>query len=71
MEQKIQIRKSLRDVRHQLDKDIEKLGNLVKFGNIVVAPLILVLFLMLGRRLLRSRYKPARHTPVNAKEGQS
>ncbi|WP_158770834.1 Gldg family protein [Paraglaciecola sp. L1A13] len=71
MEQKIQIRKSLRDVRHQLDKDIEKLGNLVKFGNIVVAPLILVLFLMLGRRLLRSRYKPNRHTPVNAKEGQS
>ncbi|QHJ13506.1 hypothetical protein FX988_03767 [Paraglaciecola mesophila] len=70
MEQKIQIRKSLREVRHQLDKDIENLGNLIKFVNIVVAPLLLVLLLMGARRLLRSRYNPNKAFSV-AKEGQA
>ena len=70
MEQKIQIRKSLREVRHQLDKDIENLGNLIKFVNIVIAPLLLVLLLMGARRLLRSRYNPNKSFSV-AKEGQA
>lgn len=71
MQQKVQIRKALRDVRHQLDKDIEKLGNLLKFVNIVLAPVLLVLLLMLCRRLLRSRYKPTVQTSKMSKEGQS
>lgn len=53
MQKKIEIRKALRDVRHQLDKDIEQLGNWLKFINIAVAPIILMLVLMLLSRLFR------------------
>lgn len=59
MQKKIQIRKALRDVRHQLDKDIESLGNWLKFINIAVAPLFLVLLLMLLARGLRTKSTPA------------
>jgi ABC-type uncharacterized transport system involved in gliding motility auxiliary subunit len=55
MQQKIQIRKALRDVRHQFDKDIEGLGNWLKFINIALAPSVLVLLLMLFARLLRTQ----------------
>lgn len=44
--QKLRIRKELRDVRHQLDKDIEALGTTLKFINIALLPLLLVLLLM-------------------------
>jgi len=44
--QKLRIRKDLRDVRHQLDKDIEALGTTLKFINIALLPLLLVLLLM-------------------------
>jgi ABC-type uncharacterized transport system involved in gliding motility auxiliary subunit len=57
MEQKIQIRKALRDVRHQLDKDIESLGNWLKLINIALAPIMLVLVLMLFARVLRKKSK--------------
>lgn len=57
MQKKIEIRKALRDVRHQLDKDIEQLGNWLKFINIAIAPLALMLFLMLLTRLFRLRAK--------------
>lgn len=60
MQQKTHIRKALRDVRHQLDKDIESLGNWLKFINIALAPLALVLLLMLFARLLRTKSKPSR-----------
>ena len=60
MQQKIQIRKALRDVRHQLDKDIESLGNWLKLINIALAPLILVLFLMFFARVLRTKSKQAK-----------
>ena len=60
MAQKIQIRKALRDVRHQLDKDIEKLGKVLKFINIVVSPWLLVLLLMFFARVLRSKFKSAK-----------
>lgn len=66
MAQKIEIRKSLREVRHQLDKDIETLGNLIKFTNIVIAPLALVLLLMGARRLTRSRYKTKNASSIAA-----
>ena len=42
-DEKLRIRKQLRDVRHQLDKDIEGLGAMLKLINIIVLPLLLVL----------------------------
>ena len=42
-DEKLRIRKQLRDVRHQLDKDIEGLGATLKLINIIVLPLLLVL----------------------------
>ena len=57
MDKKIEIRKALREVRHQLDQDIETLGNWLKFINIAVAPLVLMLLLMLISRLSRRRSK--------------
>lgn len=42
-EQKIRIRKELRQVRRQLDADIEKLGARLKFINIALMPLLLTL----------------------------
>jgi|TARA_Y100000310_G_scaffold344219_2_gene455791 ABC-type uncharacterized transport system involved in gliding motility auxiliary subunit len=44
--EKIQIRKQLRDVRHQLDKDIEALGTTLKFINIALIPILLTLFVL-------------------------
>ncbi len=38
-QQKLRIRKDLREVRRQLDADIESLGNRLKFLNIVLVPL--------------------------------
>lgn len=55
MQQKITIRKSLRDVRHQLDKDIESLGNWLKLINIALAPLVLTLLLVLLRGMFRTK----------------
>lgn len=53
VDRKIEIRKKLRDVRHQLDKDIESLGSQLKFINIIVAPILLVLCVFLVRRSFR------------------
>ncbi|MEP7702866.1 Gldg family protein [Paraglaciecola sp. 25GB23A] len=55
MQKKIEIRKALREVRHQLDKDIEQLGNWIKLINIAAAPFILVMLLILFSALLRTR----------------
>lgn len=49
--QKLRIRKALRDVRHELDKDIESLGNWLKVLNIAVFPLLLTCLLLLLTRL--------------------
>ena len=51
-EEKIRIRKDLRDVRHQLDKNIEELGSMLKFLNILLLPLLLTL-LLIAMRMLR------------------
>tara|TARA_R110002153_G_scaffold53487_3_gene149129 strand:+ start:6294 stop:8168 length:1875 start_codon:yes stop_codon:yes gene_type:complete len=59
MQKKITIRKSLRDVRHQLDKDIESLGNWLKLINIAIAPLLLILLLMLLRGIFRTKPRKA------------
>jgi ABC-type uncharacterized transport system involved in gliding motility auxiliary subunit len=58
-EEKLRIRKALREVRHRLDQDIEQLGGKLKFINILLMPLLLTLGLLgvsqLG--LLSRRYK--------------
>jgi ABC-type uncharacterized transport system involved in gliding motility auxiliary subunit len=49
--EKLRIRKDLREVRHRLDQDIEQLGGMLKFTNILLMPLLLTLAL-LGIRML-------------------
>jgi ABC-type uncharacterized transport system involved in gliding motility auxiliary subunit len=53
MQEKVRIRKELREVRYQLNADIEALGRTLKFANIALVPLVLtlgVLALWLWRR---------------------
>ncbi|MFT4655331.1 MAG: ABC-type uncharacterized transport system involved in gliding motility auxiliary subunit [Kangiellaceae bacterium] len=54
-EQRVAIRKSLRDVQFQLQRDIDELGNILKLINIVAAPLVLVLLLLLTAKLFKKR----------------
>ena len=52
-QEKVRIRKELREVRYQLNADIEALGRTLKFVNIALVPLLLtlgVLALWLWRR---------------------
>lgn len=42
LKRKVEIRKQLRDVRHQLDADIDALGTRLKFINILLVPLLLI-----------------------------
>ncbi|RDV29294.1 ABC transporter [Alteromonas aestuariivivens] len=55
VEQRVAIRKELRDVRYQLERDIDRLGNWLKFLNIAVAPLLLVIVLFGLAKLFRRR----------------
>lgn len=55
VEQRIGIRKELREVRHQLDKDIEILGSKLKFITIVLMPLLLTLMLAFFARRHRRK----------------
>lgn len=55
IQEKVAIRKELREVRHQLDKDIELLGTKLKFITIALMPLLLTLGLAFMAR--RSRRK--------------
>lgn len=53
MQEKVRIRKELREVNYQLNADIEKLGRTLKFINIALVPLVLtqgVLLLWFWRR---------------------
>ncbi|PAU57950.1 GldG family protein [Pseudomonas indica] len=43
LQEKVRIRKELREVRYQLNADIEKLGRTLKFVNIALVPLVLTL----------------------------
>ena len=55
-EQRVRIRKELRDVRLGLDQNISRLGNWMKFINIVLAPVIFaVLTVLIGLFLRRRR----------------
>lgn len=53
-EQQLRIRKELREVRHQLDKDIDRLGVKLMVINIALIPLLLIFF-AIGRGLWRKR----------------
>ena len=55
VEKRLKIRRELRDVRYELDCDIDQLGNWLKFVNIAAAPLVLVLMLYLLALALRLR----------------
>ncbi len=53
-EEKLKIRKELRDVQHQLDRDIESLGTELKLINIFLVPVVLTL-LLISMRFIRKR----------------
>lgn len=46
-QEKLTIRKQLREVQHQLDKDIEELGTRLKLINILLMPLLVCLFALI------------------------
>lgn len=52
---RLETRKQLRDVRHELDKDIEGLQSAVTLVNVLAAPLAIVLVLVLVSAVLRRR----------------
>lgn len=54
-EEKLRIRKQLREVRHELDEDIEQLGATLKFINVVLFPILLTLLLLLVHYVFVSR----------------
>ena len=59
--EKLRIRKELRDVRLGLDQDITHLGNWVKVINIVLAPLLFVLIAVIVGLTVRQRRRRGAH----------
>ncbi|MCW8107339.1 GldG family protein [Alteromonas ponticola] len=55
IQQRVEIRKKLREVRFELERDIAALGNFLKFINVAAAPVVLVCLLYLAARMLRRR----------------
>lgn len=53
--QRNQIRRELREVRYQLERDIDQLGNYLKLLNIAISPVLLVTLLWGFARLVRRR----------------
>ncbi len=53
--EKLQLRKELREVRYQLNADIEALGSKLKFFNIAVMPIVLTFMLILFSLMRRMR----------------
>ena len=60
-DEKLRIRKQLREVRHQLNEDIESLGSRLKFLNIALVPLLLTLLLLAVNFLRMSRGRESRN----------
>jgi ABC-type uncharacterized transport system involved in gliding motility auxiliary subunit len=58
LDEKVRIRKELRQVRRDLDQDIEHLGGVLKFVNIALVPLLLTVGLLgwIGLSLRRKRH---------------
>ena len=55
LDEQVRIRQELRTVRRELDKDIERLGTVLKIANIGLVPLLLVAFVLLRVVWSRSR----------------
>ena len=55
IDKRMTLRKSLRDVRYQLERDIDELGYWLKLLNIAAAPLALVFILFVLAKLTRKR----------------
>ena len=61
IDRKIEIRRALREVQYQLDKDINQLGTWLKLINIAIAPLLLTAML----RLLFIMYRKRQHKQIS------
>lgn len=62
MDRKLEIRRELRQVQHDLQRDIDSLGTRLKLFNIVLVPLLVIVVAMifgLRRRQRQSRQSPA------------
>lgn len=66
--QKLKIRKQLREVSHQLNKDIENLGAALKFINIALIPILLTILLLCLHRFLKQRKLRTMNNPGDASE---
>jgi ABC-type uncharacterized transport system involved in gliding motility auxiliary subunit len=55
VDRKLQIRGELRQVQHDLSRDIEALGMRLKFINIVLMPVLIIIAALLLGRLRRRR----------------
>lgn len=55
VDRKLQIRGELRQVQHDLSRDIEALGMRLKFINIVLVPVLIVIFALVFGRIRRQR----------------
>ena len=55
VEDKLRIRKELRDVQHQLDKDIRALGTTLKVINILIMPIVLTILMFIFAGQIRKR----------------
>jgi ABC-type uncharacterized transport system involved in gliding motility auxiliary subunit len=64
-DEKLRIRKELRDVRHQLNKDIETLGSTLKFLNIALIPILLTLLLLVANFLRMGRHGSGKTEEIN------
>jgi ABC-type uncharacterized transport system involved in gliding motility auxiliary subunit len=59
IDRKLQIRAELRQVQHDLSRDIEALGMRLKFINIVLVPVLIVIAALVFRRIQRKRQEGA------------
>ena len=60
VDRKLQIRSELRQVQHDLTRDIEALGMRLKFFNIVLVPVLIVIVALVFRHLRRRRAEKER-----------
>jgi ABC-type uncharacterized transport system involved in gliding motility auxiliary subunit len=58
-EERLRMRRELRDLRHELDREIERLGARLRWLNVIVAPAAAVTLLLLLAALLRRRARGA------------
>jgi ABC-type uncharacterized transport system involved in gliding motility auxiliary subunit len=60
VDRKLEIRKELRQVQHDLQRDIDRLGTQLKLVNIVLVPaLVIVLAVLLGWRRRQGQVRQA------------